>query len=237
MGFPTRCMKLKISSDLNGLPGFLYKHAVRRLAKSYTPYHPIFLGRERIGEGERACMDRWVTIAANLRATGARTLLDLGCAEGYFVQQAAKFGCLAVGVDADVLRLSLAQASAILNRVNGAGFIYAEMTPEFIDTLPIYDVVLFLSVLHHIMYARGVDHAREYMERLRPKVGQFMIFDMGQSNETQNRWASLLPDMGADPQAWIAEFLRSAGFRSIKKIGDTDAYKGPVRRGLFRVTP
>jgi O-antigen chain-terminating methyltransferase len=230
-------MKIKINSELNGLPGFLYKRAVRRLAKSYSPYHPIFLGDERIGEGERACIDRWAIIAGNLRATGAKTLLDLGCAEGYFVQQAAKSGCLAVGVDADVLRLSLAQASATLNRVQGAGFIYAELTPEFIDTLPPYDAVLFLSVLHHIMYEQGIDYARQYMRRLKPKVGKFMIFDMAQSNETGHAWASLLPDMGDDPHAWIAEFLSSAGFRSIEKVGDTDAYQGSVRRALFRVAP
>jgi len=230
-------MKIRISTELDGLPGRLYKYAVRRLAKSYSPYHPIFLGGERIGEGERACVDRWRTIETNLREAGSRTLLDLGCAEGYFVQQAAKYGCLAVGVDADVLRLSLAQASATLNRIQGAGFIYAELTPDFIDTLPTYDAVLFLSVLHHIMYEQGVPYAREYMARLQPKVGQFMIFDMGQSNETSNAWASLLPDMGSAPHAWIAEFLTSAGFRSITKIGETDAYQGPVRRGLFRIAP
>jgi hypothetical protein len=61
-------------------------------SESYSPYHPIFLRSECIGEGECACIDRWVTIAANLRATGAKTLLDLGFAEGYFVQQAAKCG-------------------------------------------------------------------------------------------------------------------------------------------------
>ncbi|MGC2196825.1 MAG: methyltransferase domain-containing protein [Terriglobales bacterium] len=230
-------MKIRISSELEGLSGFLYRFAVRRLAKSYSPYHPIFLGGERIGEGERACVDRWATIAAQLRLTGAQTLLDLGCAEGYFVQQAARYGCLAVGIDADVLRLSLAQASATLNRVQGAGFIYAELTPEFINTLPSYDAVLFLSVLHHIMYEQGVDYARDYMRRLRGKVRQFMIFDMAQSNETRHAWASLLPDMGADPHAWIAEFLRSAGFRSVEKVGDTDAYQGPVRRALFRIAP
>jgi cyclopropane fatty-acyl-phospholipid synthase-like methyltransferase len=230
-------MKIRISSELEGVSGLLYKRAVRRLAKSYSPYHPIFLGAKRIAQGERACVDRWETIAAHMRATGAKTLLDLGCAEGFFVQQAAKSGCLAVGVDADVLRLSLAQAAATLNRVQGAGFIYAELTPKFIDSLPAYDVVLFLSVLHHIMYEQGVGPAREYMTRLRAKVGQFMIFDMAQSNETRHAWASLLPDMGADPHAWIAEFLRSAGFQSVEKIGETDSYQGPVRRALFRIAP
>ena len=230
-------MKIRISSDLNGIPGSLYKYAVRRLARSYSPYHPVDILGERFGEGERACIDRWATIAVQLGAAGARTLLDLGCAEGFFVHQAARSGYLALGVDADVLRLSLAQASATLNKVQGAGFMYAELTPEFIDTLPPYDAVLFLSVLHHIMYERGVDYARDYMSRLKAKVGKFMIFDMAQSNETRHAWAKLLPDMGSDPHAWIAEFLRSAGYRAVEKIGETDAYQGPVRRALFRLVP
>lgn len=75
------------------------------------------------------------------------------------------------------------------------------------------------------------------MGRLKPKVEKFMIFDMGQSNEMRHAWASLLPDMGADPHAWIAEFLSSAGFRSIEKVRETDAYQGSVRRALFRIAP
>jgi len=57
-----------------------------------------------------------------------------------------------MGVDSDVLRLSLARASAMPNGFRGAGFIHADMRPEFIDTLHTYDAALFLSVLHHIMY-------------------------------------------------------------------------------------
>lgn len=231
-------MKINIAEELDRVPGFLYGQTIRRIAGSYHPYQPVVIKGVQLSAGERTHSDRWTVIQQSIEAAGAKTLLDLGCAEGYFVEQAAsQCGCMALGIEGDVRRLSLAQASAMLNRVKGAGFVYAEMTSEFIDKLPVFDAVLFMSVLHHIMYERGVDFARNYMRTLRTKVAKFMIFDTGQSNETENEWAKLLPDMGAEPHAWVAEFLRSAGFSGIEKLSDTDAYRGSTRRALFRLTP
>ena len=229
-------MKITIGQELDRVPGFLYGLAVRRIARSYQPYQPVSIKGFEICPGERKHSDRFVTIRQSIESLGARTLLDLGCAEGYFVEQAAaQCGCVALGVDADVRRLSLAQASATLNRVHGAGFMYGQLTPEFIAMLPSFDAVIFMSVLHHIMYEHGVDYARDYMHGLRAKVGKFLIFDMGQSDETENEWAALLPDMGGDPHAWVADFLRSTGFSKVEKLVDTDAYQGSTKRALFRL--
>lgn len=231
-------MKIKIAGELDRVPAFLYGQAIRRIAGSYHPYQPVVIKGVQISPGERAHTDRWATIRQSIEALGAQTLVDLGCAEGYFVEQAAsQCGCIALGIDADVRRLSLAQASATLNRVEGCGFMFAKLTPEFIGMLPVYDALLFMSVLHHIMYERGVEFARDYMRTLRAKAAKFVIFDMGQSNEIENEWAALLPDMGSEPHAWVAEFLRSAGFGGVEKLGDTDAYQGSTRRALFRLTP
>ncbi|WP_433971495.1 hypothetical protein [Tunturiibacter lichenicola] len=133
-------------------------------------------------------------------------------------------------------RLSLAHASVLLNGVKGAGFIYADISPDLMSRLPVSDLVLFQSVLHHIMYNRGVDYARDIMAALRLKVGKVLIFDMGQSDETNNTWAKSLPDMGPTPHAWIEEFLRSAGYTSVEKVGDTDSYRSATKRALFRLT-
>lgn len=231
-------MKIKIGTEIARMPRFLYRQAIRQIAKSYDPYHPVWIDGDQLCQGQRECIDRWTVIERELIASESRTLIDLGCAEGYFVEQAAlRCGCLALGVDADVRRLSVAQASLILNKTERAGFIYASLTPDFIDQLTRYDTVLFLSVLHHVMYEHGVDYARDYMRRLKPKIGKFMIFDMGQSNETENAWACLLPDMGDEPHSWIEDFLRSVGFQSVTRLGETDAYQGSVRRCLFRVAP
>jgi len=231
-------MKIEIGEELDQIPGFLYGLAIRRIARSYQPYQPVFIKGARICTGERKHSDRFATIRQSIESMGAKTLLDLGCAEGYFVEQAAsQCGCVALGVDADVRRLSLAQASATLNHVNGAGFMYGQLTPEFITMLPSFDAIIFMSVLHHIMYERGVDYARDYMKTLRAKVVKFLVFDMGQSDETENKWAALLPNMGSEPHAWVADFLKSAGFGGVEKLVESDAYQGSKKRALFRLTP
>jgi cyclopropane fatty-acyl-phospholipid synthase-like methyltransferase len=230
-------MKIRIGSELAGVAGFFYGQAVRRIAASYSPYQPVTIRGSQLCRGERCHLDRWNMVEGCIRATGAKTLIDLGCAEGYFVERAASAcGCIALGVDTDVRRLSLAQASATLNRVHGAGFMYADLTLEFIDTLPVFDGVLLMSVLHHVMYEHGVDYARDYLRRLRPKAGRFMIFEMGQSDETENEWSRLLPDMGNDPHAWIAEFLKQVGFGGVKELDSTDAYQGKTKRAVFLLT-
>lgn len=231
-------MKINIAQGHKGVSGFLYEFAVRRIARSYDPYQPVSIKGRQICPGQRKHSDRFATIRRVIEATGAKTLLDLGCAEGYFVEQAAaQCGCIALGVDADVRRLSLAQASVALNRVPGAGFMYGELTPEFIRTLPNFDAIIFMSVLHHVMYERGVAFALEYMKGLRLKASKVLIFDMGQSNETENEWASLLPDMGPNPHLWIQQFLESAGFRNVEKLADSDAYQGTTKRALFILKP
>jgi hypothetical protein len=64
-----------------------------------------------------------------------------------------------------------------------------------------------------------------------------LVFEMGQSNETAMYWASLLPDMGSDPQEWIKHFLLSCGFSEASKMGETDAYRSSQRRSVFVARP
>ncbi len=231
-------MNIKIGQEIDGIPGFLYELALRRIARSYSPYQPVSIKGKPICPGERKHSDRFAVIRNVIASMGAKTVLDLGCAEGYFVEQAAaQCGCVALGIDADVRRLSLAQASVALNRVKGAGFMYGELTLEFVRMLPMFDAVFFMSILHHIMYERGVAYALEYMMGIRSKVSKFLIFDMGQSDETENAWASLLPDMGSNPHLWVKHFLESAGFSKVEKLTESDAYQGVTKRALFCLIP
>lgn len=231
-------MKINIGQELNGVSGLLYKLALRQIARSYDPYQPVSINGKPICPGERKHSDRFAVIRNVIESLGAKTVLDLGCAEGYFVEQAAtQCGCIALGIDADVRRLSLAQASIALNRVKGAGFMYGELTPEFICMLPMFDAVFFMSILHHIMYERGVEYALEYMKGIRAKASKFLIFDMGQSDETENAWASLLPDMGSNPHLWVKQFLESAGFSKVEKLAESDSYQGSAKRALFCLIP
>lgn len=226
-------MKLLLDRELNGFSYRAYRFALRRLVKQVQPYHPVSMDGKLLSQGERECSDRWQVIKGVL-ADGADSVLDLGCAEGYFVSRAAKeYGCFAVGIDADVRRLTVAQDLNLMNKGERAGFVYAHMSKEFLHKLPQFDVVVFLAVLHHVMYEHGVDYARELMTEIRAKTKKALIFEMGQSTESSMYWASQLPDMGPDPHEWIKDFLLSCGFSKANKVAETDAYHSNSRRGLF----
>lgn len=230
-------MQLLVDREFGGLPRFLHRLVVRRLIKQLEPYHPISIEGEVVSAGERGCSDRWAVIREVL-STRPETVLDLGCAEGYFVSRAAReHGCFAVGVDADIRRLTIAHEVNIMNKNERAGFMYAHITLDFLSKLPRFDVVILLAVLHHVMYEHGVDYAREFMKLIWQKTAKSLIFEMGQSNETSLYWAALLPEMGSTPHDWIADFLRSCGFSEVIKACETDAYQSSVRRCVLIAHP
>jgi SAM-dependent methyltransferase len=231
-------MRLTLERQFSPLLDKSAKFLLKRMIASYEPYHPVFIGDRQIAAGERSCLDRWTRIEALLRDAGVRSVLDLGCAEGYFIQRSARdLGCLALGVDADRRRLTVARMATNINEIERAGYIYGKISPDFVKTLPPFDGVIFLSVLHHVMYEHGVDYARQLMSAIRAITRKCLIFDMGQSNETQHEWAKLLPQMTPDPATWIAGFLKTAGFATVESIGQTDAYKSEARRELFIARP
>jgi SAM-dependent methyltransferase len=231
-------MRLSLERQFPALWDRAQRFIFRRLVNSYEPYHPVMLGQEQLAAGERSCADRWSIIAEVIRDTSSVSFLDLGCAEGYFVQQAAKtFRCVSIGVDADIRRLTVARTATSLNGISGAGFVGGMIDADFLDRLPSFDVVLFLSVLHHVMYEHGLDYARQMLSAIRVRTRKCLVFDMGQSNETSHGWSKLLPDMQPDPTTWISQLLLSAGFSDVKVAGETDAYKNAVRRILFIAKP
>jgi cyclopropane fatty-acyl-phospholipid synthase-like methyltransferase len=231
-------MKLNFTRPASGFGHNLFRWSLRRVSRSFVAYQPVSLQGETLQPGQRACTDRWTMIAAQLRATGARSLLDLGCAEGYFVRSAAaELGCFALGVDGDFTRLLVAQTCTLEDRVTGAAFALGTIDAALVSRLPVFDAVIFLSVMHHVMYEHGVDYARHLLRAIHKQTRLCLFFDMGQSNETENEWARLLPDMGSDPAAWIGDFLRSAGFATVEKIGESDSWKNEARRSVFVARP
>lgn len=231
-------MKLYVSDKMSRMPSFLYGLALRSLVRSFGVYHPVSSRGRQLAIGERGCEDRWQLIREQITRVNATTLIDLGCAEGYFVRRAAaQTGCVALGVDGDVRRLMIAQTAAVADGDDRAGFMFAQINPDFLRRLPVFDVVLYQSVMHHVMYEHGIDHSLEILQLIRRKTAKALIFDMGQSNETASAWARLLPDMGSDPHAWIQSFIKSAGFSDVRKIGETDAYREKVRRAIFVAMP
>jgi len=214
-----------------------YQGLLRLHLRSYEVYQPV-MGTHGAAPGTRDCEERWRAIREVLLERQCASVVDLGCSEGYYVLQAARAGLgFCVGVDFDLRRIWTCQSQVLLNDIPNTGFLISEVTPELAHRLPEFDAVIFLSVLHHIMYQRGEAHSRDLLERLARKTRKVMLFEMGQSDEHLEAWARKMPDMGADPHAWIADLLRSAGFSTVEKIGEAQSYKREVNRALFKAIP
>jgi len=223
---------------LKKLPKILFNLYARRLIKSYPNYQPILNGGKLIPGGDRNCIDRWELIKKEILNYEASSVLDVGCAEGFYViKSAEECGCVSLGIDADIRRFSMAQNQILSEKIMPAGFLLAEIDAELIKKLPKFDVVIFLSVMHHMMYSLGEEYSRNILTELRKKINKVLIFEMGQSDEFKNGWAKLLPDMGSNPHEWIRKFVLSAGFSNVQKIGESDSYNKDRNRAIFKVEP
>ena len=102
------------------------------------------------------------------------TLLDIGCAEGYYTIKTAEAGAFALGADLRSERLKNArEREGYPDRV---GFLKWELNPENIQKLPNMDVILLLTVQHHWQDAFGLNAAEEMFQHVMDKC-DFLIYE------------------------------------------------------------
>jgi hypothetical protein len=213
---------------------FLQNLYISQMIKSFYAYQPIELNGKVVKKGDRECADRWTLIEAAMRDSNCKSLMDLGCAEGYFVRQAAtRLNCVSIGVDGDLRRVTLAQNLVNQEGLENASFMFGMLSSALVEKLPATDAVIFCSVLHHVMREKGLDEAVSIMRAVRACTKRLLIFDMGQSNEVQYPWAAELPQMSPNPKDWISAYLADFGFCDVRVIGETPGYLGAYPRLLF----
>lgn len=204
-------------------------YALVDLLPTFKLYQPLY-GSEDTEASVRGCEDRWKAMETHLNGKGS--VLDIGCNIGYFSFKAAEKGHLAFGIEADPIYLSTCNAVKTNKNVENAFFVKGMVTPDFIKSMPSYDVVINLSVFHHWVKAYGADTAQEMMRGLAAHCNA-MVFETGQSNETGTKWAKKLDFMGKDPKKWTKAFLKEIGFKTVKVIGDFDSGLTDVQRQLY----
>jgi 2-polyprenyl-3-methyl-5-hydroxy-6-metoxy-1,4-benzoquinol methylase len=200
-------------------------------------YEPVEIGGRRFSH-KRDAEARWNAIAGAIRQYDAHSILDVGCAEAWFLRRAAaEFGCFAIGVEATNRRVLLGEIARLHDGAERVAVLKAKLAPDDIRYLPACDIVLCLSVVHHVMREGGRNAAEEFVRALANCVGKALLFEMGTSEERELAWTKTLPDMPEGQESFVRALLNSAGFTNIQVVAETSGLKGDAQRLLFAAEP
>lgn len=165
------------------------------------PYQPIFNHPELDKNISRECIDRENIIFDIIKnykeQTNKQTIkvLDLGCSQGYFCLKSASLGYDAHGVDILQENIDCCQELAKENNFN-IKFEVDALSPSFVEKIKNekYDVVLALSVLHHVSNEFGFKQAQHILNEL-SLISDLVICEMALKEEPViHDWKKHLPE-------------------------------------------
>ena len=191
-------------------------------------YHPIYGHPELSGKAARACDDRLRLVrnvylaTAGLRDRPLR-VLDLGCAQGCFSLSLAELGAQVTGID--VLPQNIAVCRALAAEHLSLQVDFAESSIESVlqGLQPgAYDLVVGLSVFHHLVHAHGVVAARNFLGTL-ARSTDAGIFELALDAEPLP-WAASQP---ADERELLGDFA------FVHELGRFPTHLSDVTRPLF----
>lgn len=211
-----------------------FENLVHQRIENHQGYHSVWLGDICSKSVSREGGERWLIIEEIIKKYGVKSFLDLGCAEGFYVRKAANAGCFSIGVDNNPEIFALTQIAKNLDREQNSGFVLNKISQPLFDTLPEFDMVICLSVLHHVIRIEGLESMKGYLKRIAKLHKKAFLFDMGTSKEAGQK--SELPDMGDDPAIWIRALLEECGFQNVTLLGTTPSPNG-VPRPFFLCRP
>ncbi len=149
--------------------------------------------------------------------------MDLGSAQGYLAFVLAEAGHHVTGVDYLPINVQVARALHNRNPTLDVVFVEGDVTdvPSMTD-LGEFDLVLGLSILHHLVHRDGLEHALEFVEQLRECVPNG-LFEMALREEPVY-WA---PSQPSDPRILLAPYPFT------RRLGTSPTHLSSIERPLF----
>ena len=158
--------------ELPELYQLIYKH--KELSKS-----PSRDSEDRLDNLIKICEALSLKVQRRLR------VLDLGCAQGFFSMSLSEAGAIVHGVDFAEENIAVCKKLAEENKNLDVSFQLGNIQ-EFISQLETaeYDLVLGLSVFHHIIHEHGVSSVLEILDHLSSKV-ESGVFEFAQDVQSK----------------------------------------------------
>ena len=181
----------------------------------------------------RRCRDRFGLMEAFLRSRGVvgpgHRSLDLASSYGWFVRAFGDLGFSAHGVERDEVAVRVGRVGLRLAEDQ----VRVSSVERFLrGNVERYDVVLFLSILHHFVIGRESAPAVELIRHVDRACSGVLFFDTGEEHETWVR--DKLPGWTPDfIERWLREHTT---FDEIVRLGrdeDVESFPGNYARTLF----
>jgi O-antigen chain-terminating methyltransferase len=194
-------------------------------------YQPIYGHPELSGQVSRSCLDRLehiVRIHDALQRLFGRPLmvLDLGCAQGYFSLHLAKRGAFVQGIDFLDKNVAVCNALAQENPALQVRFSTGRVEAVIASLQPgQYDLVLGLSVFHHIVHEKGLDAVKAMLEHAAERSSALVV-ELALREEPLY-WAPSQPEHPRD-------LLDSIAF--VHEVARHGTHLAPIPRPLFVVS-
>jgi 2-polyprenyl-3-methyl-5-hydroxy-6-metoxy-1,4-benzoquinol methylase len=178
----------------------------------------------------RNCVDMWLLIKPFMRDFKIESAVDLACSYGWFVDQLKKDGVSALGVDKDQVALKVGK---LVYGLEDEKLVCSDLFNFFDNEQEKFDLVLFLSILHHYGIKKEKGDLRKLLVNLDRMTKKVLILDSGENHE---EWfKNLIPNW--TPGYIEKMILDNTSFNKVKRLGkDTDSvppYEKNYGRTLF----
>ncbi|GBU27339.1 hypothetical protein R84B8_00869 [Treponema sp. R8-4-B8] len=181
---------------------------------------------------QRECKDRCRCIEKSLNTSVAGLrILDIGSSLGYICYYFADRGAVTEGWESNPKN---AEVARIIGQINGitAKFETKELYLEALDDIHIgkFDVLIILSVLHHIVHFKGLQYVQEIIKDLIEKV-PILIVELALKNEDETLFWN-----EAQPENELAIFDLIKDEIIIEKIGEFPTHLSSKQRPLYKIS-
>jgi SAM-dependent methyltransferase len=154
--------------------------------------------------------------------TGKR-VLDLGCADGSLTFLLARKAKSITAIDANVNNIEQNKKNARKLGFDNIDFICERIKPQFLRQLPRYDIVVFVSVFHHMLahsntYAwndQGESELSEILDIIK-SLGTIYIFEMGEAHGYGHIGRPLKAIAGEETYDWVSSHVYGSSFQNVK---------------------
>jgi hypothetical protein len=170
-------------------------------------YHPLpWLGKEQ-GQRVGGTESRWRQIEIALDELTIDSAVDVGANVGWFSISLArrKIPTLAIEREPKFFRTLLYARSHL--ELADLSVLVTSLDAERLFAVPKSDLMIFLSVWHHMVRANGYDAALDLLGKLWNRTGQVMFFDTGE-DELPAYYG--MPNLEPTPDQFLSGVLTQA---------------------------